>query len=776
MDDKTILAKHEFGERGLEDAAHLKGSPTNYAPGSRNLIPAGSRRSRVFRGLTAAGSGARRLFPIRDTYGGLDDIGGNQAAGSLFSWLEGLLAFIGYGQVSYQGTNLVDASSTAVQASSILQILVRWNGAYNHARSGPYQAGISQPSAPQVGLVDSPAAGGTPQTNGVYSVKIAWLRRTTGGRSRASATSATFSAVGKAGYAVIPEAPDGATDLIVFLPKRNFGGIGLHYRNPRANPWTGAEYKADEISRELTDVTVTNASPNIGSLTANFTNQDVGKLFKPKNADISVPAGTIIEQVLGSTSAVLSNNVTVNSGANPRTAEIISYQGGFERGILLNWTESDLIEETAWIEDYAPPPGSHAFPLDKVWAIVTGADGAQDANYQNPGTAIAFSLSNFPESYNPLHTLYLPDTVVDTLWRMTDSYVLIGLRNSIYACQFIESDAYTAPATLVTVLADRGIKSSKNWCVTNGGLYICVADGTLLRVRDGVVDFAFANPIKHLISTWAQENVVISGVPRNNLVKVSCGNSSVCYSEEENDWSTEIPLSDFAAGNVVSALSTQSECFITLENGGSRLLYKFDSGSAEGVVVAAIGQFEDASQSRGRAKIVREISALVETNNTSDKVYLTLHRNGARASVSDAAMTAGSDVLQSATARFRSSMVGWYVLVKGAAVSGGLLFARIKQYVSPTQVKLGTVTEDLSDSVQFNASNTVSGAFCIFAYFAACETINEEGVNFIPPRELYFPNFSSVAGGVVLTSADEDSVPLALEVQGNISSENTWTP
>ena len=52
------LAEWQFGISGLDDAVDLRGDLTDYALGSRNLMPDGTKQSRPFKGLQLAGNGS----------------------------------------------------------------------------------------------------------------------------------------------------------------------------------------------------------------------------------------------------------------------------------------------------------------------------------------------------------------------------------------------------------------------------------------------------------------------------------------------------------------------------------------------------------------------------------------------------------------------------------------------------------------------------------------------------------------------------------------------
>jgi hypothetical protein len=126
------LAEWQFGLSGLDAAADLRGELSDYAPGSRNLLPDGLRQSRAFRDLDILGTGGRRMVQIRDTWGALDDDGSNLGKGSLFSSIADMLVYCGRGQVRVE-TALIPGAI----ASAVLKFLLKWNGSYTDPESGP---------------------------------------------------------------------------------------------------------------------------------------------------------------------------------------------------------------------------------------------------------------------------------------------------------------------------------------------------------------------------------------------------------------------------------------------------------------------------------------------------------------------------------------------------------------------------------------------------------------------------------------------------------------
>jgi hypothetical protein len=204
--------------------------------GSRNLLLLGAvtvqgalipSTQRPWKGLQSKGAstGSRKMCQVGKTWGGIKDVGGTQGAGSLFEDFGRMLVMIGAGQPSIAGADI-----TGVTLSTSLKLSVAVAGAYDAAHT--YTAGLGQPSSPDVGIVSSPGAGFTGLVKGPISVKIARFRSVTGGRSRASTTSAVIEPSGQSFFITFPAAASGQDFWHVFVTQAGFGGVGLHYALP----------------------------------------------------------------------------------------------------------------------------------------------------------------------------------------------------------------------------------------------------------------------------------------------------------------------------------------------------------------------------------------------------------------------------------------------------------------------------------------------------------------------------------------------------------------
>lgn len=184
--------------------------------GSWNTLFLGDGYHRAFRGFASQGAntGSRLMRPIGKTWGGIKDIGLTQASGNVSEEIRRSLWGIGSGQVHIEGTNI-----TGFTLSTLLQLSLLSAGVYQT----PLTAGLPQPSAPEIGVSTE-----TGDVTGSVSAKIEVWRPATGGRSRASNTSAVVIPQGNKVRLTFPLIGSG-THWRVYFTLMRFGGEGIHY-------------------------------------------------------------------------------------------------------------------------------------------------------------------------------------------------------------------------------------------------------------------------------------------------------------------------------------------------------------------------------------------------------------------------------------------------------------------------------------------------------------------------------------------------------------------
>jgi hypothetical protein len=770
------LAEWQYGLAGLDAAADLRGDLTDFAPGSRNLIPDGAKQSRPFRGLDILGTGGRKMVQIRDSWGCLDDDGLTKGRGSFFSSIAEMLVYVGAGQLRLE-TEIIPGAI----ASAILKFLLKWNGSYTDPNSGPYPAGLPEPGKPVIGIISGDIYG-APNLTGTVSIKQARYRKTTGGRSRASATSDVITIAAnehKSIYVVCEPIVTGQTNHIFFGTDTKFGGIGLHYRIARANPFTNSEYREEDVERRVTITQVTGANDILNGAAGTFSAGDIGKLVENVSGGVvTVPAGTTVTEIISTSQVKISNAVTAGPAG---TVTLVSYAGNVRRGVVLNWTPSDLTEETEWIYDFPPPSASHAMQIENRMWVCAYADASakaqetatapdDSASASSPGTALVPSIPNQFESYDPRYPLYLPERVIDILSDGMDGYKFIGGLNGIYALQHLNVERAT-PGTLTVLLRGEGIATSENWCARERAIYLYTGNGPVRITEGGVVDKQFAAKVRHQMQGIDQADMVVQGHPRGQGVMYAAGTRCWIFDETTGRWSTEIRLDDTYAGSIVSAVATQSRLIITKEDQGIRTAYRFDEGNSSEYVVGT-GHYQDDPAPEAMKMIQRLRGAFV-----ADKLephYVGLHVDTLPTYCDDGAIEEGTNLLSSGTAAFNTESIGSYVLIRKAGAGGTWLFARIIGIVVPGKCLIGTPVPNLADSVALNASKTVSGAYVLAAFRIYPVMPRRTGTVEFDSQEICLPGHTSYCVSIMQPTDASHAQPLKAFLDGTLQREEGW--
>lgn len=385
---------------------------------------------------------------------------------------------------------------------------------------------------------------------------------------------------------------------------------------------------------------------------------------------------------------------------------------GVTRSLEFDFKDGDLVPEVAWIDDYAPPAGTHAVRLQSVMTVLGAyGDSVSPVSSTSPGTAGAVSLPNFYESYKPRHLIYFPEAVVDVMARPTDEYAYVGHRDCITAMQHV--GVRDGPAVSVTMVwPDVGIKFPHNWCQVHGLLYVMSATNGLVRMRsDGSVDYDFADPVRAYMSGWTQDNTVVGWHP-NTLSLVIFNKDTgeaLSYSLQKGKWSPPAYFTDAGvAGGALSCVNTVGRLMVTIDDGATHRAYAWH----EGAVSMPIGSFTNWKESL-RPVSIFELDIGFETDSAANPLIISVHRNMRRNYVRDASTTNASNVIGSASAQFKASHTGDMVCVFGANIGGSginYLIGRMT-YVSAVSFTLfHPVT-----GAALNAQATLANAYMVIA-------------------------------------------------------------
>jgi hypothetical protein len=218
------LAEFTFEGGYISSAAKQLGTG-HLAKGSENVMLTGTGKTQVFKGMDRrdAQDGGGVMQNVVETFASLGDATESTKYGSVFNVFAALF-YIGAGHLRLAGESL------GVNATSTLSILIKRSGSYTaEDESGPWDAGLAQPSAPIIRAVEPPA-GLTGKVNGVVSVAIWRIRRTTGARSIKSLVSNLVGATNNAIAIPFPLADLNGQDAWgIGVTRHGEGAVGSHF-------------------------------------------------------------------------------------------------------------------------------------------------------------------------------------------------------------------------------------------------------------------------------------------------------------------------------------------------------------------------------------------------------------------------------------------------------------------------------------------------------------------------------------------------------------------
>lgn len=496
-------------------------------------------------------------------------VGSVTASGNWFQDIGQSRWGIGSGQAMIAGVGV-----PGYYLTTNLQVQIPVSGVFGT----PVQAGLSQPSAPGLGIINTVGT-----VSNSVSAKIARSRPSTGAVSVASPTSAVINPQANQVRVTFPVAATGQTHWRVYFTQQGFGGTGIHYL---------AEYTAGETDIPEATIAAGSAAGSRATGTLTFNSQpaiaetiDINGVTYTfiagassgtdvnRGVDADTAAASLVAVLNASanvlinvaTYTVVTNVVTItydtdgtagngfdifNSSGTAVTASGATLTGGVDgisRSLVFNYKDGDLVPLEASYDNYPPPAATHAIRLNTVMNLPgCYSDSTSDPSSSSTGTAIAVSKENDYESYVPTSLLYLPEQVVDVLARPIDDYGYVGCTNSVHAIQYVGNRGDELPScTITTVLPDIGVQYPHNWCAFQGKLLLMPAPGVLLLMDEaGGFDATFANPVTAILKTFSLEETSVGYDPSNDSIVVMNDKTILVYSRQAGVW-RQIWLPDF---------------------------------------------------------------------------------------------------------------------------------------------------------------------------------------------------------------------------------------
>jgi hypothetical protein len=441
---------------------------------------------------------------------------------------------------------------------------------------------------------------------------------------------------------------------------------------------------------------------------------------------------------------------------------------GVGRSIEVEFKDGDLFPVAAYVDDFAPPAGTHAARIGQSM-VVLGAygDSSSAVSSTSPGTMGAVSLPNFYESYRPRDLVAFPEQIVDVLGREWDDHGYVIHKNAVTTLQYV--GLRDGPAVAAGVAwPDVGFQHPH--CVTQffGRLAGIVGRGSLVLMKpDGAPDFSWGDKIRPFIRDWTPEDTKVGFHLDNKSLVVMNGGVAFNYSLENNSWSPPSYFADAGvSGSALSCVSSQGELIVSVNNGGAHTAYSWDAGASAMPVTSITGW-----RRVGSPATVHEILAEFDCDSTSQPLIVTAHANMRKVYARDATTTSGSSTIGSATASFDSGHVGDVVCVFGANVGGagaGYLIGRIATVPGATSV---TIVNHLTGGA-LTAGATLSNCYMLIAHDITTLTLTRAAQQHTPPlTEFLVRDAMSFAVGVHMQTAATRGQVLGVSAAGTVGGE-----
>jgi hypothetical protein len=607
----------------------MRESPDMMTRGSENFMLTGLGKLQVFKGLTIIPGklGSIVMMNVAEDFAGLGSgtpygptsVIDGTAFGNVFNVFSALF-FIGKGLLRVSGVDALSYKPSPpaplpppvpVVADTTLQLLVKYNGSYTDPLSGPWQAGLAQPSAPSIQAVNPPT-GFSGKVNGVVSVVTWRIRSTTGAVSIQSEVSNIVSAFNQSIAVTLP------------LPDANgqdYWGIGvtLNQEGSTGSHFELTEIPESDVSHSVVKVNmaITAGSPTIQSVGATFTSDMIGwpVILSGGTPDIGTPFNSYVIAVPAADQLTLAANAPTTSTGVHMTAS--TGAAGTPRTVVVEWRDGDLVgKPLAPTRDFPPPEGLYAGSLQDL----TFVDGCYGDNSLTPTSnrpsAIAPSEFGKPESFSPDTVIFTNDTPVglirgdEVYWRLC--------KNSVYVLRYIQG------LSVEPVWQNMGCDYQHNAVLGEGGrLYMWPTKRGPIRMDYyGLVDASFAVKIADdLIDCTDAVQRVLGWYDDLHVVVFCYGKKIWPWFADLEEWGAPADLTGLIAGDhIVSAVTVARQLQIS-DDKDNLYIYDVGTGSVGKVRTAWI-------PSSNSMDTVAAIIASIRADNTTQPVTIKVFADG----------------------------------------------------------------------------------------------------------------------------------------------------
>lgn len=740
MSRREIIGRHQFSG-GYNDSRSPLGAPMNEnAEGSFGSLYLAENVIRPFKGFytQGAGTGSKVMVPLGNTFGGLRNYSTVTGMGNALLDFSKTLYYIGAGEVTIEGipvdvesvafTFVAGDVNTGTGVVTVANTLTTGQPVYvtstltvplGLTSAGAYFAIAGGGTTFKLASTYKNALAGTPITGGTAGSGTMSLHSGSGAPLRASTVLQVASnQVASYFYDYNDSAGLGIVDTplvtVPTAPSANYTG----FVNGAVNFRIAAIRDRQNVGVDID----TPDAPVKGIASA------ATAVVVPVNNTIQITFPTAIsgqthwavfstDQGFGGTGDFNRLGYRTSSDADATWYYGISettVAAATGRVLEFDYRTGDLLPELAWIQDYAPEPGTNAVRLENIMVVAGVFD----------GSVAQVSLPNFYESYNPFHLLYFPEPVTAVLSRQIDNYAFVACRNSIHTVSYVGYRGDDLPsATISTVTPEVGIAYQQNWCQGGGNIGMWI-DGTgiALMHNDGTLDLEFGKEVSRFTETWTAVNVVASFDPSTRSFVFAHQGQSVSYSLQSGEWSCPVYLTDYGFASTVtwsSAISSQGRMYVSLDdNAGAVTAYKYDDNtSTTRAPICSIGNWIN-TESPARGNGIYEAEATIRAfAGMTEPVVICISKNLVQPYIRGVSVTSSSPNITVTSGTFPSSgTTGAYGAVFGTNIGGsGINYLVVKlTYVSSSVVSM---SDPLTGSA-VNASASASNCFMLYGAYA----------------------------------------------------------
>jgi len=748
---RSLMGRHTFGQ-GFSDSINiLQGAPDQSTSGSFGHLYLSEGAIRPFRGFYTQGSGtgSKVMMPLAGTWGGLRGYSTVTAQGNILEDFSKTVYFIGAGEVTKQGIPLDVPAAAFTFVAADVDTGTGTITEVGHGLVTGEPIYITTTLTMPLGLTASTAYFAISVTADTFRVASTYKNALAGtaitGGTAGSGTMTLYWGAGdplRASTVLQVASNQVATYFYQYVDNAGLGVVDSPQVSLPTTPtaaYTGlvngaVNFKLAAIRDRSTTGNLTTPDAPVKGLSS-----AASVVVVPVNNTVKIQFPAAItgqthwavfstQQGFGGTGAFyrLGYRTTSIQGASGADDWIwgipeSTVSGATDRILEFDYRTGDLLPETAWIEDYPPPSGTHCVRLENIMVVL----GCYD------GTVGAVSLPNYFESYNPFHLLYFPEPVTAVLSRQIDNYAFVACRNSIHTIQYVGYRGDNLPsATITTITPDIGIAYQQNWCQGAGMIAMWIeGSGIALMGSDGVINLEFGKEVSKFTQDWVAADVVVSFDPTTRSFVFGYLGQSVSFCIQSGVWSEPVYLTDcgLTSGTVWTAgINSGGKLYTSLTLSSTSTAYIYDDATATTrMPVCSIGNWIT-NYSTARGSGIYEAEASVRVFNTiTEPVVIALHKNLVQTYIRGATVTNGQARLDTSSAFFTgaASTNGAYVAIFGSNIGGaGVNYLIAKcTFVSDTRV---TLTNPFTGSA-VTAQATDTNCFVLFGAYAYALTANQ---------------------------------------------------